>query len=47
MWNAFKLEWLKLKHYRFFWILLGMYLVALFVICTFGVFFLEWLKRQG
>lgn len=47
MWRAFKLEWLKLKHYRFFWILLGMYLLALFIICTFGVFFLEWLKRQG
>ncbi len=45
--RAFKLEWLKLKHYRFFWILLGMYLLALFIICTFGVFFLEWLKRQG
>lgn len=47
MWRAFKLEWLKLKHYRFFWILLGMYLLALFIICTFGIFFLEWLKRQG
>ena len=44
---AFKLEWLKLKHYRFFWILIVMYLLALFIICTFGVFFLEWLKRQG
>jgi ABC-2 type transport system permease protein len=47
MFRAFKLEWLKLKHYRFFWILMGMYLLALFIICTFGVFFLEWLKRQG
>lgn len=47
MWRAFKLEWLKLKHYKFFWILLGMYLLALFIICTFGIFFLEWLKKQG
>jgi ABC-2 type transport system permease protein len=47
MLRAFKLEWLKLKHYKFFWILLVMYLAALFIICTFGVFFLEWLKKQG
>lgn len=45
--RAFKLEWLKLKHYTFFWILLGMYLLALVIICSLGVFFLEWLKRQG
>jgi ABC-2 type transport system permease protein len=47
MLRAFKLEWLKLRHYKFFWILLVMYLVALAIICTFGVFFLEWLKKQG
>ncbi len=45
--RAFKLEWLKLRHYKVFWILLGMYILALLIICSFGVFFLEWLKSKG
>ncbi len=45
--KALKLEWLKLKHYRAFWGLIVMYLLALIIISSFGVFFLEWLKRQG
>ena len=45
--DAIKLEWLKIKNYRVFWILLGMYLFALTVIASGGVFFLEWLKNQG
>lgn len=45
--DAIKLEWLKIKNYRVFWILLGMYLFALTVIASGGVFFLEWLKSQG
>ncbi len=45
--RAFKLEWLKLRNYKVFWILLVMYLFALVIISSFGVFFLEWLKVQG
>lgn len=44
--RAFKLEWLKLKHYRVFWILFGLYLLAQLVITNGGVFFLEWLKSK-
>lgn len=47
MTRALKLEWLKIRNYRVFWILLGMYLAALIVICFGGMFLLEWLKRQG
>ena len=42
-----KLEWLKIRNYRVFWILLGLYLLALLVICFGGTFFLEWLKSKG
>ncbi len=45
--RAFKLEWLKLRNYKVFWILIGMYLLALIVITSFGMFFLEYLKSQG
>ncbi len=45
--HAFRLEWLKLRHYRVFWVLFSMYLLALLVISTGGVFFLEWLKSKG
>ncbi len=45
--RAFKLEWLKVKHYRVFWILFGLYLLAQLVITNGGIFFLEWLKNQG
>jgi ABC-type transport system involved in multi-copper enzyme maturation permease subunit len=41
------LEWLKLKNYRVFWILLGMYMLALIVIAAGGGLFLEWLKHEG
>ena len=41
------LEWLKLKNYRVFWILLGMYLLALVVIAAGGGLFLDWLKSEG
>ncbi|MEQ9467110.1 MAG: ABC transporter permease [Ekhidna sp.] len=44
--RAFKLEWLKLKHYRVFWILFGLYLLAQLIITNGGVFFLEWLKSK-
>lgn len=45
--RAFKLEWLKIRNYKVFWILLGMYLLALVIISSFGMFFLEWLKTKG
>ncbi|MDW3193088.1 MAG: hypothetical protein R8G66_12020 [Cytophagales bacterium] len=45
--RSFQLEWLKMKHYRIFWVLYGMYLTALIVISSFGAFFLEWLKSKG
>ncbi len=45
--KAIKLEWLKLRNYKVFWILLGLYLFAVLVISSGGVFFLEWLKSKG
>lgn len=45
--RAFTLEWLKLKHYKIFWILFGIYLLAQLVITSGGVFLLEWLKSKG
>ncbi|MCD4772540.1 MAG: hypothetical protein K8R41_04040 [Bacteroidales bacterium] len=45
--RALKLEWLKVKNYRVFWILMVMYLVALLIIASAGGLFLEWLKYQG
>ena len=45
--RAFTLEWLKLKHYRIFWVLFGIYLLAQLVITNGGMFFLEWLKNLG
>lgn len=45
--RAIKLEWLKVRNYKSFWILLGMYFLALLVITNGGVFFLEWLKSKG
>jgi hypothetical protein len=45
--RSLKLEWLKVKHYRVFWVLMIMYLVALLIIASAGGLFLEWLKRMG
>lgn len=45
--RALKLEWLKIRNYRTFWILVGMYSLALIIICFGGTFFLEYLKSQG
>ena len=42
-----KLEWLKIRNYRVFWILTIMYLLALIIIASGGMFFLEWLKSEG
>ena len=45
--RTLKLEWLKLRNYRIFWILLTMYILALIVIAAGGGLFLEWLKKEG
>ncbi|MBV6645142.1 MAG: hypothetical protein KI790_06820 [Cyclobacteriaceae bacterium] len=45
--KAFKLEWLKLRHYKVFWIILSLYLLTLLVISSAGPFLLQWLKSQG
>ncbi|MCF6171214.1 MAG: hypothetical protein L3J66_09580 [Bacteroidales bacterium] len=45
--RALKLEWLKIRNYRLFWILIGMYLLALLLIASGGMLFLEWLKSEG
>lgn len=45
--KAFLLEWLKLRHYRVFWILLGLYLFSLVVLTSGGAIFLEFLKYKG
>jgi len=42
-----KIEWLKLKNYRPFWILMGMYSVFSLSICFGGMAFLTWMKNQG
>ncbi len=47
MYKALTLEWLKLKNYRVFWVLLGLYLFSLLAISSGGGFFLEWLKSKG
>ena len=45
--RALKLEWLKIRNYRIFWILTAMYLLALVIIASGGMFLLEWLKSEG
>lgn len=45
--RAFQLEWLKLKHYRVFWILMGMYLFAMLVATSSGMLLLEYIKSVG
>ena len=42
-----KLEWLKLRHYRIFWILLTLYLLGTGIVCSSGMFLMEYLKNQG
>jgi len=45
--RALKLEWLKIRNYRVFWILTMMYLLALVIIASGGMLLLEWLKSEG
>lgn len=45
--KSIQLEWLKLKNYKVFWVLWIMYMVAVLVITSGGVFLLEWMKSKG
>ncbi|MEM6736384.1 MAG: ABC transporter permease [Bacteroidota bacterium] len=45
--RSFKLEWLKIRHYKVFWILFGLYLIAQLIITNGGIFFLKWLKNKN
>ncbi|WP_421875819.1 ABC transporter permease subunit [Marinoscillum sp.] len=45
--RALKLEWLKIRNYRTFWVLVSMYCLALMIICFGGMFLLEYLKSLG
>ena len=42
-----KIEWLKLKNYRVFWVLGAMYFVGLLLVLSSGMFFMDFLKNQG
>jgi len=42
-----QIEWLKLKHYRPFWVLTGLYTVMVSVIVIGVHYFFDYLKRQG
>jgi hypothetical protein len=45
--RLFEIEWLKLKNYKIFWILFGLYFLGLLVVCSGGMFLLEYIKRTG
>ncbi len=42
-----EIEWLKLRHYRPFWVLTGMYCLCVVLICSSGMLFLRFLKNKG
>lgn len=42
-----QLEWLKLKHYRPFWILMGLYAIITIIVSSSGMFLMEFFKSQG
>lgn len=41
------IEWLKLKHYRPFWILTGLYFLVLALVCSSVMLFFQYLESQG
>jgi hypothetical protein len=45
--RALKLEWLKIRNYRLFWVLAIMYTLSLVVLGSGGMLLLEWLKSEG
>jgi ABC-2 type transport system permease protein len=42
-----QIEWFKLRHYRPFWLLIGMYALLATVLCSSLMLFMEWLKSKG
>ncbi|NJN25408.1 MAG: ABC transporter permease subunit [Cyclobacteriaceae bacterium] len=42
-----EIEWLKLKNYKIFWILTGMYLLGLALVLSSGMFLMQFLKYKG
>ena len=47
MMRLLEIEWLKLKHYRPFWVLIGMYVFCITLVGCSGMLFLNYLKNQG
>ena len=45
--RLFEIEWLKLKNYTVFWILLIMYFLGLILILSSGMFLMQFLKYKG
>lgn len=45
--RLFEIEWLKLKNYKVFWILLIMYFLGLILILSSGMFLMQFLKYKG
>ena len=45
--RLFRIEWLKLKSYKVFWILIGMYFVGITLVSSGVRFFMEFLKSRG
>ena len=45
--RLFEIEWLKLKNYKVFWILIAMYFVGLILILSSGMFLMQFFKNQG
>ena len=41
------IEWLKLKHYRPFWILSGLYFLVLALVCSSVMLFFQYLESKG
>ena len=41
------IEWIKLKHYKAFWVLAAMYSVGVILVCSGGMFLMEFLKDKG
>ncbi len=42
-----EIEWLKLKNYKVFWILVIMYFTGLILVLSSGMFLMQFLKNQG
>lgn len=45
--RLFRIEWLKLRSYKIFWILFAMYFIGLAIVCSSGMFLMEHLKSRG